>query len=163
MWGCGTSQIAIIDAGITLSLNYCSEFSPGAASLRDPAVAVLWLRTLWESLCYGTFGFSGLDSLMWATNVTFPHCSKEISSVLGESSNSNFPFSAFRAAIPWWVLRPEQHHHGLCSQLQSIYSELPKEVIGMQLLSLGLTNMAWRLQTADSFSGYGLDIPFSGN
>lgn len=99
------------------------EFSPGAVSLRDPAVAVLWLRTLWEFLCYCTFGFSGLGSLMWAINVTFPHCSKEISSVLGKNSNSNFPFSAFRAAIPWWVLRPEQHHHGLCSQSKSICSE----------------------------------------
>lgn len=134
-----------------------SEFSPGAVSLRDPTVAALWLRTLWESLCYCSFGFSGLDSLVWAISVTFPHCSKEISSVLGKSSNSNFPFSAFRAAIPRWLLRPEQHPHGFCSQLKSIYSELPKEVTGMQLLSLGLVNMAWRLQTA------GLGIPFSEN
>lgn len=39
-WGCGTSQIGIMDVGMNLPLNLNSEFSPGAAYLRDPAVAI---------------------------------------------------------------------------------------------------------------------------
>lgn len=153
---------AIMAVGITLSLNYYPQSSLLGLC---PWGTLLWLSCDSEH-CGNPFVTAALGFQVWT-----PSCEPSMwfsptvlmKSVLGESSNRNFPFSAFRAAIPWWVLRPEQHHHGLCSQLKSIYSELPEEVTGMQLSSLGLSNMAWRLHTADTFSGYRLGIPSSGN
>lgn len=94
-----------MDVGIHLPLRQWDRlpFSLGAAYLRDPTVAFWWLIKMWESLCYCGFWFSGLAFLVWVNNVTFPHYSRGISSLLGESCSGNFPFSALKAAIPQWV------------------------------------------------------------
>lgn len=98
---------------------------------------------------------------MWASNVTFPHCSGEYLLCWVKVAAATFHSQPEGLQFPReYLVRPEQHHPELCSQLKSICSEQPKEVIDTQFLSLGFISTAQRLQTAGSFSGYGLGICF---